>query len=63
MKNERTSKRVARIAGKVMARRGIASKELMIFNDDAYECLNITWSDVRALAASCLTQAADKKRG
>ena len=59
MRNERTSKRVAKIAGKVLAVRGM-SKEDVYWGGGYFTGLK--WSDIRALAASCLTQAADKKK-
>lgn len=60
--NERTSKRVAKIAGRVLALRGrlqvLPSGRLCDY------CFGpgIKWSDIRALAASCLTQTADKPK-
>lgn len=58
MRNERTSKRVATIAGKLLrvkAKRGTA---FYAWCDT--ELVEVKWSDIRALAASALTQAADK---
>ncbi len=54
---ERTSARVARIAGRIL--------ELKLSADDkaAFEIANgFTWADVRALAASCLNQAPDRAK-
>lgn len=57
-RNERTSARVAKIAGKILAaehdnptRTGRVNGKLVDF----------TWDDIRALAASALTQTANKK--
>lgn len=70
MKNETTSKRVAKIAGKVLA--ALANKEesnyawenifvwCMINRDDHHHICTV--AELKALAASCLTQVADQKR-
>lgn len=53
-RNERTSRRVARIAGKLL--------EIKLSAEDKaefYIANGFTWADVRALAASCLTQTED----
>jgi len=61
MKNERTSARVARIAAKVMVScRGIPSNRILVYERKAKD--DITWGHLRALAASCLTQTADKPK-
>lgn len=52
MKNERTSKRVSSIAGKVL-------KRISGYDDRVLSL--ITVGDLKALAASALTQAPDKK--
>jgi hypothetical protein len=62
MRNEKTSKRVAKIAGKVLALKGVASWYVTVCNEDRHSAVGLTWRDIRALAASCLTQAADKKK-
>lgn len=69
MNNEKTSKRVARIAGKVLNR----IKDLSIGGRDKVysDCENLsgfcmhalcTVEELKALAASALTQTADKPR-
>lgn len=62
-RNEKTSARVARIAAKVL---NVATKEgymEICFNHPAYgQCRvhsTVNWRDIRALAASALTQAPD----
>lgn len=67
MKNEKTSKRVARIAGQILS----ISKKFSpwIEFDDIYghdrldddKIVRASWKNVRTLAASALTQTADKK--
>lgn len=52
---ERTSARVARIAGKVMAIKIVRAGTTV-------PGTTVTWSDIRALAASALTQTANRKR-
>lgn len=52
-RNEKTSARVARIAAKVMAAE--------VVTGTAVPGTGVTWSDIRALAASALTQTADKQ--
>lgn len=46
MAREATSKRIARIAGRIL-------------NAEAWDIAGIKWGDIRALAASCLTQRED----
>ena len=59
-RNERTSQRVARIAGKILATN--RSREVLCWHiDDGAEPVYLKWADIRALAASCLNQAPDKK--
>lgn len=59
--NEKTSKRVAAIAGKILAVRG--PRSLVLFSRGRNsEIAVIPWSDIRALAASCLNQAPDKTK-
>lgn len=61
MKNERTSARVARIAAKVLRIKTYrASEPVAVEYIDGRDKF-VTWGDVRALAASCLTQTAPKK--
>lgn len=61
MKNERTSKRVASIAGKVlrMLQNSAFSlrEECWGTRDDS-----LSFGELKALAASCLTQTPDKKK-
>lgn len=58
MKTERTSPRVAKIAAKVMAMpTRTPPKDLGIMSAGK---LVVTWADIRAMAASCLTQSADR---
>jgi hypothetical protein len=70
MKNEKTSKRVATIAGKVAQRTGLKHKDMEVWavasvascgsmsEKPVFVCF--LW-ELRALAASALTQAPDKK--
>lgn len=51
---ERTSARVAKIAGRVLAIRSPVN--FLVYKDEHHR---IMWGDVLALAASALTQAAD----
>jgi len=67
--NEQTSKRVARIAGKVMARlKNVPSNPMFIKNTGDFAVhlfckeVGITLVELSALAASALTQAADRRR-
>lgn len=55
VKNERTSARVAKIAGKIVAHKGLD-------RDYVFPEIGLKWSELRALAASCLTQAPDKPK-
>jgi len=58
-RNERTSARVARIAAKILAVKGGGNSLLCTaFADDI--AFDIRWRDIRALAASALTQAPDR---
>jgi len=58
-RNERTSARVAKIAAKVLAvKTKTPATDLGIVAHDGSGIV-IRWSDIRALAASCLTQVAD----
>ena len=62
-RNERTSPRVARIAAKVLAMQNDLSLELYEHpHDQGPVMTSLKWRDIRALAASCLTQAADKPK-
>jgi len=58
-KNEKTSARVSKIAAKVLAIKCISKDFVLITKDGAG--IVVRWSDVRALAASALTQAPDKR--
>lgn len=67
MTNEKTSARVAAIAGKILRQVPMGGTITVNFIHAQYgpAVLNIrgiTWSDIRALAASALTQTADKER-
>ena len=59
MKNERTSKRVAKIAAKILAFHW--DDCAVIFPLGVGKDKKFTFKDIRALAASCLTQTADKR--
>ena len=61
MKPESTSKRVAKIAGKVMRIKAPLYKIACYDGIDGEE-IWVTVKDLKALAASCLTQVADQKR-
>lgn len=54
-RNERTSARVAKIAGRIVA---LEVNHLIIIT--AKNVKPPTWPEIQAVAASCLTQAADK---
>lgn len=70
--NERTSKRVAHIAARVLAARVLVlrAKQSAMFPN--YVLVGLApddlfmpkkwWGDIRALAASCLTQSPDKPK-
>ncbi len=65
VRNEKTSKRVASIAAKVMTfegLRGLHGKATLFTcgSSGEYNNTGVTVAEVRALAASCLTQSADK---
>ena len=64
VRNEKTSKRVASIAAKVMTfegLRGLHGKATLFTcgSSGEYNNAGVTVAEVRALAASCLTQAPD----
>lgn len=62
MRNERTSKKVARIAAKIM---GLVdqNQEYILLGFTRTGCrVIVTTDDIKALAASALTQAPDKKK-
>lgn len=61
-RNERTSPRVARIAAKVMAERcgGDVIVAWLATHGTGVRNTPLYWRDIRALAASCLTQTAAK---
>ena len=66
-RNERTSNRVARIAGKILAIKAVETHatlwgvEKTEFGDEN-GLVWIKWSDIRAIAASCLTQTRNKPK-
>lgn len=57
MINEKTSKRVASIAGRILRDTTHRNSDLVCFTGP----VKIYWRDVRALAASALTQAGDAR--
>lgn len=59
---EYTSARVARIAAKVMKMRMRWYREILHPNDRYTTIEPALWADIRALAASCLTQTAGKPK-
>lgn len=65
-RNERTSPRVVKIAANVLeiARRHPKGEVVMKFPmpDGEHRFMEISWRDLVALAASCLTQAPDKPK-
>jgi len=63
-RNERTSPRVVKVAAKVLAMRPYALKMESDGGQKIYGFMLDTedWNQIRALAASCLTQAADKPK-
>jgi len=60
-RNERTSARVARIAGRILAANDVDWLTITEQRKDFCEDRYISPADIRALAASALTQTADKK--
>lgn len=63
-KNERTSARIAKIAGRILAVDPYSNEyrlQVRLSPGGAREWATFDWGDIRALAASCLTQTADKK--
>ncbi len=58
-KNEKTGKRVAKIAGKILDDLKLCSAKTVYCGDDFAIC---TVAELKALAASALTQAPDKKK-
>lgn len=68
MRNERTSKRVARIAGKILSMHSIYSPwwkndRLQGHHKDKEDrIVSVSWKDIKTLAASALTQTADKAK-
>lgn len=63
--NEKTSKRVARIAGRILrvaaAQKPLAREDISVWSTFGWIHL-CSFGDLKALAASALTQTADKKR-
>lgn len=62
MKNERTSKRVAKIAGRILAMNVAQRTDVSVADRCVSGITFINWSDIRALAASALTQTRDKPK-
>jgi hypothetical protein len=62
MRNERTSKRVAKIAGRILAIAARTTSKAYIWHGKCAHPTGLKWSDIQALAASALTQAANKER-
>ena len=66
MKNEKTSKKVATIAGRVL--KGLTAWQKDFDHPEAFNVfgtkygVKVTIADLKALAASCLTQSADKPK-
>jgi hypothetical protein len=58
-RNERTSARVAKIAAKVLATKTHPGVTFAVLDIKSGEYLNLKWTDVKAMAASCLTQTSD----
>ena len=64
MKNEKTSKKVAKLAGKILNTFGTNEKKQPLFVLTTDGDLWRTWikvEDLQSLAASALTQVADKR--
>lgn len=63
-RNERTSARIAKIAGKVLRRRFEfrATKRLSVRAEGGHSEFGVSWGDICSLAASALTQAPDKPK-
>jgi len=61
-RNEETSARVAKIAAKVLAMVNSSTLELYHHPDGKPVKTDLKWRDIRALAASCLTQSPDKPK-
>jgi hypothetical protein len=60
MKNEHTSARVAKIAAEILALSSTNREYLHFYDSVTGNGITIMWHDIRALAASALTQAPDK---
>ena len=60
MLNEKTSARVAKIAGKIMALVPVEKNALKIYDAKSGRRVQISFEDIRTIAASCLTQTPDK---
>ncbi|HQS15009.1 hypothetical protein [Reyranella sp.] len=62
-RNERTSPRVVKVAAKVLAMQNDLNLELYEHpHGHGPVMTSLKWRDIRALAASCLTQTADKPK-
>lgn len=60
-RNERTSKRVAKIAGRILAMDVQRQTNVCVADRVVGGLTFLPWSDIRALAASALTQAPERK--
>lgn len=60
--NEKTSKRVARIAARILSSQTSAREEITAWDAKGENLIHFKWADIRALAASALTQVADKPK-
>lgn len=61
-RNERTSARVARIAGRILeSLEGIPDYQTVLYNTNTGTIFRLRVDDLKALAASALTQTKDRK--
>ena len=61
-RNERTSARVARIAGRILeSLEGVPDDRTVLYNTNTGTMFRLSVGDLKALAASSLTQAPDRK--
>lgn len=61
-RDEKTSPRIAKIAAKVLAERLTPANAVVCLIGEGRQVCGLYWRDIRALAASCLTQTADKAK-
>lgn len=61
-KNERTSLRIVKLAARIFAGELYSGNIVITFRSQRGSLFEVTGKDVRALAASCLTQAPDRRR-